>query len=262
LIEPAGIDVDPAGRIWVVDTGHDGFAIFSRDGGFLERWGERGNAPGRFSFRRALGNVGDIRFAPDGGFYVADNGNHRIQRFDPDRRLVACWGVPGREAGQFLDPWSVRLDGDEVFVSDAIRDDIQVFSTSGRHRRTIGRPGSGPGQLDFQGDAIMAGDRLHVADHANGRISVFDRDGGFVRALGAGLLRGPDGLDVGPGGDLYVADTLGRRFTILDADGAVRASWPGQAWTLRVLPDGRVLTAGRASVTIQRVTPIEIRYAG
>lgn len=256
LLDPGGIDVDPAGRIWVVDAGHDAIAIYSADGRFLERWGGPGIEPGRFSFHRALGNVGDVRFAADGGFYVADNGNRRIQRFDAERRFVTAWGRRGREPGEFLDPWSVRFDGrGQVYVSDALRDDIQVFTPNGRHLRTIGRRGSGPGQLDFQGDAIVAGDRMYVADHANARIAVYATDGTFIRVAGIGHLRGPDGLDLGPDGNLHVADTRGRRFLVMSPDGSVLDTWPGQAWLMRALSDGRVLTSGGGRVGIHRWLP-------
>jgi RNA polymerase sigma factor (sigma-70 family) len=256
LLDPGGIDVDPAGRIWVVDAGHDAIAIYSAHGRYLERWSGPGTEPGRFSFHRALGNVGDIRFAADGGFYVADNGNRRIQRFDAERRFITAWGRRGRGSGEFLDPWSVRFDGQgRVYVSDAVRDDIQVFTPNGRHLRTIGRRGSGPGQLDFQGDAVVAGDRMYVADHANARIATYTTDGTFIRVTGLGHLRGPDGLDLGPDGNLHVADTTGRRFLVMSPDGAVLDTWPGQAWLLRALPDGRVLTSGRGQVGIHRWLP-------
>jgi RNA polymerase sigma factor (sigma-70 family) len=257
LLDPGGSDVDPAGRIWVVDAGHDAIAIYSADGRFLERWGGPGTEPGRFSFHRALGNVGDIRFAADGGFYVADNGNRRVQRFDAERRFITAWGRRGRAPGEFLDPWSVRFDGQgRVYVSDALRDDIQVFTPNGRHLRTIGRRGSGPGQLDFQGDAVVAGERMYVADHANARIATYTTDGAFIGASGLGHLRGPDGLDLGPDGNLHVADTRGRRFLVLAPDGSVVDAWPGPAWLLRALPDGRVLTSGGGRVGIQRWLPV------
>ena len=253
LRRPAGIDADPAGRIWVVEAGRDQIAVFGPEGGFLGRWGRPGSAPGELSFRRPLGPVGDIRFRPDGGFYVADNGNRRIQRFDARGGYVTAWGSPGRGPGEFLDPWSVRLDAEgRVYVSDALRNDIQVFTPDGRLLQVIGRGGAGAGQLDFQGDATIVGDAVFVADHANRRISTFGLDGAYRGTLADAQLRGPDGLDTGPDGTLIVGDTRARRFVVLDARGTIVQGWPGRPWMLRRLPDGRLLTAEDDRVRIHR----------
>lgn len=254
LREPGGIDQDPDGRIWIVDAGHDSIAIFEAEGQFRERWGRRGSERGQFSFQRALGAVGDVRFAADGSFYVADNGNYRIQHFDAQRRFIESFGTFGSGPGQFLDPWSVRLDADGlVYVSDAIREDVQVFSAHGSFIRTVGRGGSGPGELRFQGDAIPIGDRLFVADHWNRRVSIFDAAGIYERVIHHPLLVGPDGLDVLPTGDVLVADTTARRFHVLSQDGRLQRSWAGDAWMVRALPDGRILASGASDVAIYRV---------
>lgn len=256
LLQPAGLDVDPRGRIWVVEAGRDQVAVFDADGGFLARWGRPGSAPGELSFRRPLGPVGDIRFRRDGGFYIADNGNKRVQRFDAEGRFVSAWGSPGHGPGDFLDPWSVRLDtAGRVYVSDALRNDVQVFTPEGVFLHAIGRAGSGRGQLDFQGDALVVGDELLVADHANRRISLFGLDGAYRATRASGLLAGPDGLDAGPDGTLIVGDTRARRLVVLDAAGRVVQSWPGRPWMLRRLPDGRLLTSEFDRVRIHRYVP-------
>lgn len=254
LLEPAGIDQDPDGRLWVVDAGHDSIVIFESDGRFRERWGRRGSGLGQLCFQRALGAVGDIRFAADGSFFVADNGNFRIQHFDPQRRFIRSFGTFGSGDGQFLDPWSVRLDADgQVYVSDAIREDVQVFSAHGTFIRTVGRGGQGPGQLSFQGDAVPIGRRLFVADHWNRRVAIFGVEGVYERAIEHPTMVGPDGLDVLPNGELAVADTTARRFHVLGQDGRLHHSWPGDAWMVRALPDGRILASGLSSVAIYKL---------
>ncbi|MEO5884907.1 MAG: sigma-70 family RNA polymerase sigma factor [Candidatus Limnocylindrales bacterium] len=253
LTEPGGIDIDPDGRIWVVDTGRDAIAIFAPTGSFLEHWGRPGSQLGRFSFRRALGPVGDLRFARDGSFFVVDNGNYRVQRFDRERQFIGSFGVFGSGDGQFLDPWSVRIDGaDRLYVSDAIREDIQVFTFEGTYLRTIGRGGDGPGQLRFQGDAVPVGDEIYVADHWNARISVFGTDGTFRRIHDHPLLAGPDGIDVDATGNLVAADSTGRRFVVISPIGEVIHAWKGDSWLVRVLPDRRILTSGVDGVAIYR----------
>ena len=54
--------------------------------------------------------VGVIFFAPDGGFYVADFGNFRVQQFDKDRNFVRSIGAQGTGDGQFLGPVGMALD--------------------------------------------------------------------------------------------------------------------------------------------------------
>lgn len=243
LVSTGGVDVDALGRLWVVDTVHSAIAIFDRDGRFLERW--HGGGGTRFSFRRGFGDLGDIRFAGDGSFYVADPGRARIERYGPDRRLLCAWGSRGHGPGQFLDLWSVRPAPDGlVYASDAVRDDVQVFTPEGRLVRVVGRPGSGRGQLDFHGDAIAWRGEMVVADHANRRLSVFATDGTFLRHLAEGQLDGPDGLDVGPDGRLYVADTRARQVVAVDPDGQVARRWAADGWLVRVLGDGRILSSG------------------
>lgn len=257
LLEPAGIDQDPDGRIWVVDAGHHSFAIFEQNGQFRERWGRRGSARGQFSFQRALGAVGDIRFGADGSFYVADNGNFRIQHFDPQRRFIRSFGTFGSGDGQFLDPWSVRLDADGlVYVSDAIREDVQVYSARGTFIRTVGRGGHGPGQLSFQGDAVPIGRRLFVADHWNRRVSIFGPGGVHERVIEHRAMVGPDGMDVLPSGDIVVADSTAQRFHVFGQDGRHVRTWSGDAWMIRALADGRILASGLDKVAIYKIIDV------
>src|SRR6187402_2194891 len=82
LGNPAFLAVAPDGNVWVTDGPHNRFQIFAPDGTYLETWGETGAGEGQFDFT-TVGwygyDHGAIAFAPDGGFYVADPGNFRIQ---------------------------------------------------------------------------------------------------------------------------------------------------------------------------------------
>ena len=85
-------EIAPDGRIWAPSSAStDVFWILTPSGKFIESWGSPGSRDGQFDFvarsRRPRWD-GAIAFAPDGSFWVADTGNHRVQHFDKDRRFL------------------------------------------------------------------------------------------------------------------------------------------------------------------------------
>ncbi|MFH0812980.1 MAG: NHL repeat-containing protein [Pseudomonadota bacterium] len=64
-----------------------------------------------------------------GFVYVADYGNHRIQKFTSEGQFVAKWGTYGSEPGNLNRPVAVACGSSgRVFVSDTFNHRIQVFS--------------------------------------------------------------------------------------------------------------------------------------
>ena len=98
-------EIAPDGNIWVIEGQLGQFAIFSPEGERIETWGSPGSGEGQFDFLAEKWNaLGDIAFAPDGSFYVADSQNARIQHFDADRRFLEAWDAAGPGDGQFILP--------------------------------------------------------------------------------------------------------------------------------------------------------------
>jgi len=263
LREPLDAAVDGKGRIWVVESGRDGFAIFDTSGAFLERWGGTGTANGQFNFQRTRFTtqpMGGIAFDESGGFYVVDSGNFRVQHFDKARKWLANIGKFGNEDGAFLDPIGIAVGPDGlVYVSDDARNDVQVFTAAGKHVRTIGEPGGGPGQLANIGSPLVIGKELYVADYDNHRISVFTTAGKFVRTIDSETFYFPQDLAADASGRLYVADAQGL-YEVVEKD-AVVASWDvglssqvSNATGVHVMPDGRILLSGRDLGRVQIVT--------
>ena len=137
--------IAPDGRIWVPSGFESKFWIFGPDGKFLESWGSQGSLPGSFNFVVTSGGVGrgygGIAFAPDGSFWVADTGNHRVQHFDKARGFLEVIG----ESGTFDAPVAVALnDGGDIYVDDAGRREIQQFNPSLAHVLTFATGVAGP----------------------------------------------------------------------------------------------------------------------
>jgi len=168
--------IDPlTGNVWVAVSFEGIYWIFSPDGKYLGSFGAPGSGPGQFNFVRTACldcGAGAIAFAPDGSFYVADDGNNRIQKFDAAHKFVKAWGSFGSADGQFADANSIATDGKQVYVYDDVRTDTQVFDTDGKLLRKIANE-SGWMTVDRAGN-------LWAAD-AQG-ISEFDATGKLRKA--------------------------------------------------------------------------------
>jgi DNA-binding beta-propeller fold protein YncE len=54
-----------------------------------------------------------------GNVYVADTGNHRIQKFNDEGKFIGTWGSLGSDDGQFRTPKGVAVDAQgNIYVAD------------------------------------------------------------------------------------------------------------------------------------------------
>ena len=69
------------------------------------------------------------KYDGSGNVYVADSGNHRIQKFSSSGGFLAKWGTKGSGDGQFNFPEGVAVDGSgNVYVTDSRKHRIQKFA--------------------------------------------------------------------------------------------------------------------------------------
>jgi sugar lactone lactonase YvrE len=128
--EPYGIAVASDGSVYVADRDSNRIQKFTYDtsqpwsaGVFLTKWGTYGASDGQFS--QPYG----IAVASDGSVYVADTGNHRIQKFTSEGVFVSKWGTEGTGDGQFSYPRGVAVASDgSVYVADTGNHRIQKFT--------------------------------------------------------------------------------------------------------------------------------------
>ena len=231
--------IDPVtGNIWVAHSFANQYWIFSPDGKFLEAWGTPGKGPGQFKLTtndpKPDAN-GAIAFAPDGSFYVADNGNDRVEKFDKDRHFVTAWGSFGTGDGQFASPKGIATDGKTVYVADDPRGDIQAFDTNGHFLRSFPFP--------FVLFTLTPSGHLFVAD-ATG---VLELDGLGKQVahfdLGrAALGGGPAQIAVDKAGHIFVElqNASGPTGLVeLDSHGAILGQWSTGGETMALAPDGK-----------------------
>jgi tripartite motif-containing protein 71 len=123
-----------------------------------------------------------------GDVWVADRGNHCIQKFDKDGNFIFKFGSFGSKEGQFNNPRQVAVDKDVKFlyVVDSRNNRIQKFDSNGNFIKSWGTLGSGDGQftlpvtviIDSKGDII-------VNDRGTNRVQKFDKDGNFLLKFGS-----------------------------------------------------------------------------
>ncbi len=226
---PTGITCDAKGDVYVVDTNNHRVQKFDgKLGGYLMKFGSRGNGEGQFSSPWGIA-VDRVR----GYIYVVDSANFRVQKFDPHGEFIMQWGSFGSNDGQFYFPRGVAVDPADgaVYVVDMGNHRIQKFDTSTNvlpQLLTKWGGGLGPGHasdpraqepgqfrspwgivVDGQGDVF-------VSDAGNQRVQKFDREGNFITQWGGfgngdGQFNFPYGIAVDSRGSVFVVDSANTR---------------------------------------------------
>ena len=211
----------------------------------------------------------------EGNIFVADSGNHRVQKFDRDGLFLAQVGGLGSGNGQFNEPWGVALDAQgNLYVADTWNHRIQKFNKDLQYVTQWGKPTSdltNPRPTDFWGPrdvTVDAQGNVWVADTGTSRVLKFDANGTYLATLGgpgseAGKLSEPVGIEIAANGDIYVADAWNSRIQKFDKDLKPVTSFPLPGWVrsdpttkpyLVLLPNGDIIASEPAS---QRVLLLE-----
>ena len=90
---------------------------------FSAQWGSPGSGSGQFlnPFGMAVDSSDNV--------YVADQSNHRVQKFDSNGRYLTQWGSRGSGSGRFDYPFGVAVDSSgNVYISDRDNHCVQKFA--------------------------------------------------------------------------------------------------------------------------------------
>lgn len=92
---PAGIAVDASGYVYVVDNENDRVQKFTSNGAYVTKYGKNGgdgsSGSGNGEFYQPYG----IAIDGAGNMYIADAGNHRVQKLTSTGTFVTKWGKNG-----------------------------------------------------------------------------------------------------------------------------------------------------------------------
>lgn len=203
ITEPYELCFDADGNLWFVDMKAHVIRRVDMDTGVIETVVGNGRAgfsgDGAEARKAQLRQPHSIAFGPDGKLYIADIGNHRIRRYDPDTDLIETWGGTGETVK--------TVDGGAIGDVDLYGPRTMVFDADGAMILAL-----------REGNAlyrVVDGRISHLA--GTGKFG-YEGDGG--PAVSA-KLAGPKGLAVGPTGCIYLADTESHTIRCLFPDGSI-----------------------------------------
>ena len=244
LANPYAVATDPAGNVYVADTGNsrirkiDALGIITTLAG-TGVWGYGGD--GGPAAEALLANPRGLAADGAGNVYVADTGNRRIRKIDASGIITTLagngargYGGDGGSAAQarLADPWGVATDpAGNVYIADTGNQRIRKVDASGTITTLagIGNRGWGYGgdggpatQALFANPLGVAADavgNVYIADAWNQRIRKIDaseiittlagsggylRDGGSVASDSVNLS--PHGAALDSAGNLFFLD--------------------------------------------------------
>ena len=208
---PSCVAIHDNGDIYV-GSHDDCIYVFDQTGQLKNTIGSRGSGDGQFSFPRGISIKGDV-------LYVADTGNHRVQKLTSSGKFLHKFGQQGSGQGRFNCPVAVIIDSNnKLIVSDYSNHRIQIFNENGNWLSTIDGKGSGNHSFQYPwGLALDLQGNIHVAAQGSNTIKVFSKEGVYVRMYGD--PNGPTGLAIDGEGYSLVSEFGGHCLSIYDPEG-------------------------------------------
>jgi DNA-binding beta-propeller fold protein YncE len=235
LNHPAGVAVDGAGAVYVADSANDVIRVIQA--GAVTTFagsGLKGSADG--NAKSATFNYPHGIDVSGGTVYVADAGNHRVRLISGNTVTTLAGSAQGYADGPtstalFSNPKGISVAGTKVYVADSGNNCIRLIE-SGTVTTVAGS--SAQGMIDGSAsaarfwnpvDVAAAGTRVFISDQSNHRIRSLESGSvSTVAGLGFGFRDGPaktalfyypQGLALGPAGELYVADQTNHRIRVI-----------------------------------------------
>ncbi|KRX40101.1 E3 ubiquitin-protein ligase TRIM71 [Trichinella murrelli] len=219
---PAGVAVTSSNDIVVVDKDNHRVQVFTSNGLFKLKFGEKGRDVGQFNYPWG------VAVSPDDIIAVSDTRNHRVQLFTANGLF---WRKFGYEQAlyykQFDSPRGVAFgpDGRRLFCTDFNNHRLVVYDLAAGRVTMHGIEGEAEAHFRRpQGIDVDTQGNLFVADSRNNRIQIFSPQMNFIASIDCGrgtsvangtanqhhhgrpFMDTPTDVCVSPDGKVYVVD--------------------------------------------------------
>ncbi len=146
----------------------------------------------------------------DGDLFVCDVKAGSVRRFDGGLKLVETWSVPA--------PWNLAAYGKQMLISVTNKGSVVRLSPGGKVEE-LASGLDAPFAVAATDSAVWISEQVKEPT-SPGRVALWGLDG-QTRVVSQHPWKNPEGLAIGPSGDLWVADTELGQLLRVAADGKV-----------------------------------------
>jgi NHL repeat len=167
----------------------------------------------------------DITIDRQGCVWVTDRWNHMVRRFDRSGKHLLDIGGCGEGVREFVEPWGIDCAGDEIFVADRGNHRFHILKLDGEESACFGS--NGFSKEYYEGAGFKKGFVYELWTAQSSRLSTIETKL-LQQGYKIGSLNYPEGLAVGGGGEIVVADKASDRVQVFSREGDVVGTIAGE----------------------------------